>query len=467
MTPDIDDPPSGEPASETGRRSPRRRSRARQLSQAFNPFDGVPPPVPVRQRPVLDEPVTPAQERAMRNLWWDGFFAESSETIWLQYFALYALAFGAETWLIGLLSAVGGLLAAASMWPGAHVAERSRRYKRIVLLTGGGAGRVLFLVLVAVPWFASGETALGVLLAVAMGRGFFGSVAMPAWSAFAAEFVPPGLRGRYFASRNFARQVAGLVIAPLAGLLIHRVGGLEGWQLAWALAFVLGAVATAFYARIPSEAAVGVSSAPTPDPSNEARPGALTDPNLLWLTATMGLFHTSVMLAGPFFSVYLVQKLEASVLWVGITAAAVPIGGIVAQPLIGQMNDRLGAKWLLVTSGLLLPLLPWFWMVVTEPWHVIFINLAAGALWGANLLATFNLTLAIAPAERRATYSAVQQGAVFVASAIGPLIGGPLIGAAGYRTVFFLSGFGRFVATALLAKTVQERVVGPRSASSR
>lgn len=466
MTPDVAEPQPGGPASTSASRDTRRRSRARQLSQAFNPFDGVPPPVPVREPVGLDEPLTPAQERAMRNLWWDGFFAESSETIWLQYFALYALAFGAETWLIGLLSAVGGLLAAASMWPGAHVAERTRRYKRIVLLTGGSAGRLLFLVLVAIPWVASGEAALGALVAVAMGRGFFGSVAMPAWNAFAAEFVPPRLRGRYFGSRNFARQVAGLVVAPLAGLLIQRVGGLEGWQLAWALAFVLGAVATAFYARIPSEAAVGVSQEPPPRPESAARAGALSDPNLLWLTLAMGLFHTSVMLAGPFFSVYLVTQLEASVVWVGITAAAVPVGGIIAQPLVGQLNDRLGAKWLLVTSGLLLPLLPWFWMAVTEPWHVIFINLAAGALWGANLLATFNLTLAIAPPERRATYSAVQQGAVFIASAVGPLIGGPLIGTAGYRTVFFLSGLGRLVATALLARTVQERVVGPRSATA-
>ncbi len=458
MTPDMTEPPSEASPQRPRRREARGERRARQLSQALNPFDGVPPPVPVRQRAVLDEPVTPAQERAMRNLWWDGFFAESSETIWLQYFSLYALAFGAKTWLIGLLSAVGGLLAAASMWPGAHVAERTRRYKRIVLLTGGSAGRLLFLGLVAVPWFLSDEAALGALVAVAMGRGFFGSVAMPAWSAFAAEFVPPGLRGRYFGSRNFARQVAGLVVAPLAGLLIHRVGGLEGWQLAWALAFVLGAVATVFYARIPSEAAVGVREEPEPRPLSEPRAGPLRDPNLLWLTLALGLFHTSVMLAGPFFSVYLVTKLNASVLWVGITAAAVPIGGIVAQPLIGQINDRRGAKWLLVTSGLLLPLLPWFWMIVTEPWHVIFINLAAGALWGANLLATFNLTLAISPPDRRAAYSAVQQGAVFIASAVGPLIGGPLIGLAGYRTVFFLSGLGRLIATALLARTVQERV---------
>lgn len=438
------------------------RGQGRRLSQAFNPFAGVPSPLPARADPggprtALEKPLTLAQERAMRNLWWDGFFAESSETIWLQYFALYALVFGAETWLIGVLAAVGGLLAAASMWPGAHVAERTRRYKRIVLLTGGGAGRLLFLALVAVPWFARGDAALAVLLAVAMGRGFFGSVAMPAWSAFAAEFVPAALRGRYFASRNFARQVAGLAAAPLGGLLIHRIGGLEGWQLAWVLAFLLGAAATGFYARIPSEAA-----SPLPDEAAPSGQGsrALRDPNLLWLTGTMGLFHTSVMLAGPFFSVYLVRELGASVLWVGITAAAVPIGGMVAQPMLGQLNDRLGAKWLVVTSGLLLPVLPWLWMAVSEPWHVIFINLAAGALWGAHLLATFNLTLAIAPADRRATYSAVQQGAVFIASAVGPLIGGPLIQVAGYRTVFLLSGLGRLVSTAALARTVRERPWG-------
>jgi MFS family permease len=343
------------------------------------------------------------------------------------------------------------------MWPGAVMAERTRRYRWIVLVTGGGPGRVLILAMVALPWMASDNAALGVLLAVSLGRAFLGNVAMPAWSAFGAEFVPLGLRGRYFGSRNFARQVAGLMVAPLAGLLIERIGGVEGWQLAWIVAFILGATATGFYARIPEEAADPRLRATQSEEEAHAEPRAfLKDRNLMWLTGTVGLFHTSVMLAGPFFSVYLVRHLGASPLWVGITAAAVPVGGLLAQPLVGQLNDRLGAKWLLVVSGFLLPGLPWFWAIVTEPWQVIFINLAAGAFWAAHQLGTFNLTLAIAPPEKRATYSAVQQGAVFVAGAIGPLIGGPVIGLAGYKLIFLLSGAGRVVATALLMRTVRD-----------
>src|SRR3990170_223714 len=74
----------------------------RRLRAALNPIDGVPHPFPQRQSPFAAcEAATPSQERAMRNLWWDGFFAEGAEVIWLQYLALYALALGAETWLIG------------------------------------------------------------------------------------------------------------------------------------------------------------------------------------------------------------------------------------------------------------------------------------------------------------------------------------------------------------------------------
>jgi MFS family permease len=394
----------------------------------------------------------------MRNLWWDGFFAESSEVIWLQYFTLYALALGAGTGLIGVLAAVGGLIAALSMWPGAFLAEKTKHYKFIVLLTGGGLGRLAFLILVTVPWIGTGNLALGLVAVVAILRGFFGSVAMPAWSAFVAEFVPARLRGRYFSSRDFARQVAGLGMAPLVGVLIYRMGGLEGWQAAWLLAFILGMTASGFFLRIPRE-----SGSPWPESDQQPSPASLQssllrDRNFLRFVTASGFFHLSVMLAGPFFSVYLVKELGASTLWVGITAAAMPLAGMIAQPVIGKLNDRLGAKWLLVASGLAIPVLPWLWIIATEPWHIVFVNLLGGALWPANLLGTFNLMLALAPPQKRPSYSGLQQGTVFFASFLGPLAGGFLIGGLGFQMIFFLSGAGRLVATAFLWRFVCDEV---------
>jgi MFS family permease len=289
---------------------------------------------------------------------------------------------------------------------------------------------------------------------VAALRGFFGSVAMPAWSAFVAEFVPARLRGRYFSSRNFARQLASLGMTPLIGFLIYKIGGLEGWQVAWLLVFVTGMTASGFFFRIPRNAAASDHEHQAGPKHHQSKASALRDSNFLWFVGAMGLFHLFVMLAGPFFSVYLVQELGASTVWVGLTLAATPIGSMLAQPIIGRLNDRLGAKWLLVASGLTIPILPWLWIVAAEPWHIVFVNLLAGALWAGSLLGTFNLVLTIAPPHKRPSYAGLQQAAVFLASFLGPLAGGFLIGALGFKMIFFLSGAGRLVATVVLWRNV-------------
>ena len=440
--------------------------RLRRVGRAFNPLDGVPHPLPGRAKPRPDdfavgEDATPSQERAMRNFWWDGFFAETSDIIWLQYFSLYALAFGAGVGLIGLLAALGNLIAALSMWPGAVLAERTRRYKFIVVLTGGTMGRLTFLLLAALPWFASGNLALGLIVLAAGMRGFFGSVAMPAWQAFAAEFVPARLRGRYFASRNFARQVAGLAMGPAVGLLISQLAGFSGWQTAWTMAFALGMVSSAFYLRIPNDVS---PQAATPAPAKaraKLSTSPLRDARLRSFVGTMALFQLSVMIAGPFFSVYFVKELGGSVFWVGITGAMMPAAGMLAQPILGKLNDRFGAKWLLVVSGLLMPIMPWAWILASEPWHILFINVVGGVLWSANLLASFNLALAISPEDRRPSYAGLYQGSIFFASFLGPLLGGLLIPLLSFQAVFFLSGAGRILAIVLLWRLVSEDEAGP------
>ena len=389
----------------------------------------------------------------MRNLWWDGFFAECTEIIWLQYLTLYAVALGANIGLIGILAATTNLLAAVSMWPGSLLAERTRRYKAIVMVCGGVLNRLPFLLLAALPWIVTGNPALAIIFVVCAVKGFFGSIAMPAWSAYCAGFVPQGMRGRYFASRNFVRHVADLGTAPLAGFVIYMFGGFTGWQITWLMAFGFGMASTVFFWRIPGEknfAGTEYNVAARPEKSASA----LHDRRLLWFVGTSAFFQLSVMIAGPFFSVYLVEQLGASTLWVGITAAAMPAAGLIAQPLLGRLNDRFGPKWLLVVSGLVFPVAPWLWMVATEPWHIILVNAVAGVLWSANLLESFNLLLEIAPAGKRPSYSGLHQAGMFFAAFVGPLAGGFLIAGMGFQTVFFLSGAGRFLATLLLWRLV-------------
>lgn len=249
--------------------------------------------------------------------------------------------------------------------------------------------------------------------------------------------------------------LGGLVSAPIAGYLIGRTSGLGGWEMAWFFTCALGFAATFFYARIPG-------SLQGPARAREmARPASmrqvLADRNFVVFCLAGLIWNLSVMVAGPFFNVYLVKELQATATWVGILSAAVSIGGLAGQLAWGSPVDVRGPKWTLVASGAVIPLLPWAWLFVTQPWQVLFINLPGGALWAGYNVASLNLLLAISPEDRRPRYAAVSQGLVFLSAFVGPLVGGAMTDAWGYKPLFFVSGAGRLLATLILWRFVSER----------
>jgi MFS family permease len=118
------------------------------------------------------------------------------------------------------------------------------------------------------------------------------------------------------------------------------------------------------------------------------------------------------------------------------------------------MMDIRGTKWLMVVTGLLIPLLPLAWLGVTESWHVIPINSAAGVLWAGYQLAMLNMVMIMAPPEKRARYAAAFQTVTFGGAFIGPLIGGQIIAMIGYKALFVVSGAARMAGTLVILRFV-------------
>lgn len=404
--------------------------------------------------PVEAQP-TAEQRRGMRMFWWDGLFAWFSETIVLQYLALYALAFGASNSQIGLLAALAALSGAVAFFPGARLAEAWGRKKLIVVLCGGGAGRLLILGLALLPFFSHGGDMVYAIIVLAAARGFVANLGMPAWTALSAEIVPVGMRGRFFSWRNIGLGVGGLVSAPLAGLIIGGLGFAEGWQVAWGMAFVAGIISTSFYARIPEPEAAERAEGGT---ANGAPPfrTLLADRNLLAFCGTALIWNLFLYVPAPFFNVHLVKNLGASAAWVGGLAAVMSAFGLLGQGIFGRMVDVRGAKWVMVLTGLAIPALPLGWFFVQAPWQVIFINALGGVAWAGYNLGAFNLLLNIAPEDRRPRYAAAYQTMVFFSAFLGPLMGGFLAEAYGIKLLFLLSGAGRMSAMLLFVRLVRE-----------
>lgn len=248
----------------------------------------------------------------LRWFWWDGLFAQASESIVVAYLSLFVLALGASRTQIGFMSALSNLSAALLLLPGAIIAERLGRRKLLCLWSGGGFARLTLLLLALVPLAFAGPVATYVAIGLVVIRSAFANLTVPAWVSLTADIVPLSQRGRYFSSRNIAMGVAGMGTAFLVGQMITRLGSSLGYQLAMGVAFGIGMASTFSFARLQEPPA----SAPEQLTVRGSRLPLLhrlrAQPDFLAFCAVAALWNFSLNIAGPFFSVYLVENLKAT-----------------------------------------------------------------------------------------------------------------------------------------------------------
>lgn len=397
----------------------------------------------------------PAIRHNMRALWLDGLFANTSEQILITYFSLYLLALGATRAQIGLMNSLSNLGAALVLFPGATLVERWGRRQRIVLLTGGGGARAVLMLMALVGLAFSGPAAVYIIIGLTVVRAAFIQLGVPAWMSLTSDIVPLTGRGRFFSSRNIAMGVAGMAITLLAGQMITGIGKVggeaNGYALAMGLSFVLGLVATFWYAQIREPDIPTPQQAETKDRQMSLLRHLRTQPDFLLFCGTSALWNFSLQIAGPFFTPYLAESLGANASIVGALSVVTSLASLPGQRLFGSLNDRWGARRVRLITGLIIPLLPWGWALTRSPWHVIPINLASGFFWAGFNLASFNFLLEIAPKDRLARYSALYQIVVMAAFAGGAALGGVVAERWGYITIFVLSGIGRLIAALVFA----------------
>jgi MFS family permease len=381
-----------------------------------------------------------------RLLWIDGLISNVSESFVTSFVNPFAMALGATNGQIGALNAVTNLGSALGLLPGARLAERSGRRKRIVVVTGGLAGRLLLLVVASLPLFVGSPAVIYAVIAVFALRAFFNQLGYPAWSALVADLVPTAIRGRYLSARNIGLAIAALVFTPIAGRIIESVGGPKGYQVSLILAAVTGLMATAVFARIREPR--------TAHPDSKAHGRSVSSLSLIRgnrqfaiFTGVALIWNLALMIAGPFFSVYLVRTLHGTPTQIGILAAVYSVGNILGQRLWGRLNDQHGAAWVMRLAGLLIPAVPVAWSLAPGPWWLAPIEFTSGFLWAGYLLANFNLLLGLAPEPQRERFVAVYQTVVFSAAFVGPLVGGVLADVIAIPQLMRISAFGRMLAS--------------------
>lgn len=392
--------------------------------------------------------------------WFDGLFAAASDTIPINYLTLYLLALGATGSQVGLFTALTSLAAAVCLLPGALLVERHGHRKEITVWFGGGVARFALLVLVLLPLGFTGQALIWLVILSSVIRSAAGNLAFPAWISITGDIVPAEGRGRYFGSRNFVMNIAGMLMTYLVGEFITRVGSPQGYQLSVLLAFGVGMVSTYFFSHIKDQRA----GQPVYSSMRVSLPDIWKDlcasPVFLSFCFAAALWNFFINVSGPFFNVYMAQNLNFTAAMIGITAVSTSVSKMLIQPKVGELSDRWGPGRVQLVCMCLIPVLPLAWIFITQLWQVVVLNIIGGVFWGAFELVSFNFLFVLTPEGQRARYSAIYQIVVTVALAGGAALGSSIILWWGYTGIFLVSALGRIAAALiflLLLRSLQQQ----------
>lgn len=379
----------------------------------------------------------------------DGLFIALSFAFYNSFLSLYLLGFGAGNSQVGLMTSLSSLsgLTAYVIATRATAALGSR--KRMVIFMRVSS-RLNLLVLAAVPFFFSGQTGVYVLIGLMCLQALLEAIGSPAWTALVADIVPLSIRARYVASRNIIKSVARTVAVAAAGQIINVLGFPLGFQVALVCGAVIGMGAAIAYSRIQVPESEATPQGTRPTPSRAIGSGFMRYmvARTVW---TLGCY-----LAAPFYPVYLVKSLAGDAGVVGALASVGSIAAVVGLLLFTRLVERRGLRsaWL-IGSGME-AVVPWLWAVAPVAWFGVVPAALDGLMMAGLELVNLNSLLLLSPAESRTRHAAYASAALSAAMMVGPLIGGAVSDAWGFRVLFLIAGAMCLVGCALYYTYVSE-----------
>lgn len=368
--------------------------------------------------------------------------------------AAFALASGFDELSAGLLVTIPVFAGATLQLFTPLAVTRLGSYRRWVIFCAA-LQSVVFCVLAASAW--SGHVAIALLFVTAAFYWAAAFSAGSAWNAWMAWLVPGHMRARFFAHRNRLGHLALAASLLIAGSVLWLGQGADATLVSFGAIFA----AAALFRTLSGRCIARQSEAPVV----EQRGSLNLDLGFLRefaagssgrLLAYLVSMELAVYVAAPYFTPYMLRRLELSFAEYVALTGTVFVSRISVMPLLGRFAARYGPRRLLVLSAMGVAPLPLLWLVSTEFEYLVGVQLFAGVVWGGHELAVLLLLFdSIDPARRISVLSAYNF-ANASAMIAGSLIGSVLLRAGGgeslYALVFLASALGRGAVLGLVAR---------------
>ncbi len=405
-----------------------------------------------------------------------GFFSVH-DGLGIRYLTPFALAIGKNNphinTFVGLLSSLPSLVGNLSQ---IYTTKLMKRYKRKKILFTGTviqsllwfgvifSGALFFLFKLNSILSLISLTIFYTLLVLA------GAFVVPAWTSLMKDIVISS-RGNYFGKRNMIAGIIAISSSLFAGLLLDFleadkifIGFFILFFTAFIFRFVSGFLFLSHYEpKIKIRKSDYFSFFDFLKRSRKS--------NFAKFSLFISFFILSVYIAGPFFTVYMLENLNFS--YIKWTAIIIIGSGstLFFMPLWGKFADKYGSIKTLRITGFLIPIIPLIWMLTYffDPLSsMLFLFLCgleffSGCLWAGFNLSYSNFIYDAVTREKTSLCSAYFNVLHGVGIFIGALVGGLLLsvnfrflGLSAFLSLFLLSALIRFFSYSIMMPKIKE-----------
>ena len=348
------------------------------------------------------------------------------------FLVAFALSLGASYLLIGIMAAIPFLMQLVQI-PTIYLIERYRT-RSAISIYASAASRVAWFFVALIPLLVPGEAGLTFLILAILLNSAISAVGGCSWNSWMRDLVPQDRLGAFFSKRMSLAVALSIPIALAAGFYLDYWKNLfpdyelYGYSLLFFTGFLIGMVGVYFVSTIPEPRMAAL----------EERPQFVKmifqpfkDANFRNLIAFMGSWHFAVNLAAPFFTVYMLVRLNMDMSIIITFLVLSQVMNFLFLRIWGRFSDRFSNKSVLGVSGPMFLVCIFAWTFTTMPEKyvltiplLIVIHIFMGISTAGINLATVNIGLKMAPKGQATAYLAANSVVISLAAGTAPILGG-------------------------------------------
>jgi MFS family permease len=256
----------------------------------------------------------------------------------------------------------------------------------------------------------------------------FGAISGVSWSTWIEEWVPARIRGKFFGRRNQILQLSTVCFLMASGWVLSR------WE--YSVAAFQAVIFGSGFLRIFSIRWQWLSPTRphrTPASAHESLSGQIEAirraGSFLAFVFFGAVWSFAANCFGPFYTVFMFDRIGFSALDVGVVTALSQVGGALSLPAWGRLLDRYGNKSVMVFSLILWQLSMFLWCLVNPGNRAMLYGLWTwiGATSAGFVLGQFTILLRLLPSAAKKLAIGFNLAVSSLVAAVAPILGGWVI----------------------------------------